>query len=80
MHIEELISKPSNKFVTVTLSYDEIRDIANGLYYASTKEPCDSPEQFKQAYVNAKFLFDMVKHGMIMPETTTLFGQSKQRR
>ncbi|MCI8409960.1 MAG: hypothetical protein HFJ09_11945 [Lachnospiraceae bacterium] len=62
MTIEELSSKTNNKYVTVTFTYDEIRDIANGLYYVSDSE-------FKSIKNKAKFLFDMVKCGMVRPKT-----------
>lgn len=55
MVIEECASRKGRCFATVTMTYDEIRDIANGLYYLS-KDKC-------------KVVFDMVKHGMIQPET-----------
>lgn len=35
MNIVNLNSEPNNKNVTVCLSYENIRDIANGLYEAS---------------------------------------------
>jgi len=35
MVIEECSSRKGRCFATVTMTYDEIRDIANGLYYLS---------------------------------------------
>ena len=35
MNIEELNTKMGLKTITVTFSYEEIRDLANGLYYLS---------------------------------------------
>lgn len=35
MHINELSTRPNCHYVDVTLGYDEVRDIANGLYYIS---------------------------------------------
>ena len=46
------------------MTYDNVRDIANGLYYASKND-----EKYKNIYAKTAFLFDMVKHGMIQPET-----------
>lgn len=39
MNIVHLNSEPNNKNVTVCLSYENIRDIANGLYEASKINP-----------------------------------------
>lgn len=33
MNIEELSSKTNNKTITVTFTYEEVRDMANGFYY-----------------------------------------------
>lgn len=49
---------------TITLTYDEIRDIANGLYYLSKDKP-----EYTGIKDKCKVVFDMVKHGMIQPET-----------
>lgn len=43
MQIVNLNSKPKNKNVTVCLSYENIRDIANGLYEASKVNPKYEP-------------------------------------
>ena len=43
MNIVNLNSEPNNKFVTVCLSYENIRDIANGLYEASKVNPKYEP-------------------------------------
>lgn len=39
MVIEECSSRKGRCFATITLTYDEIRDIANGLYYLSKDKP-----------------------------------------
>lgn len=39
MVIEECSSRKGRCFATVTMTYDEIRDIANGLYYLSKDKP-----------------------------------------
>lgn len=64
MNIQELSSKINNKYVTVTFTYEEVRDMANGLYYISKDKP-----EYKGIKDKCKFLFDMVKHGMVQPET-----------
>lgn len=43
MNIVNLNSEPNNKYVTVCLSYENIRDIANGLYEASKVNPKYEP-------------------------------------
>ena len=64
MHIEELSSKTNNKYVNVVLSYEECRDISNALYHMQKTD-----SKYKQIYGKCKFLFDMVKHGNIQPDT-----------
>lgn len=64
MVIEECSSRKGRCFATVTLTYDEIRDIANGLYYLSKDKP-----EYTEIKDKCKVVFDMVKHGMIQPET-----------
>ena len=62
----------SNSYLTVQLNYDEVRDIANTCYYATKFIPADQPKVMSTAVIAAnmtKFLFDMVKHGNIQPET-----------
>ena len=62
----------SNSYLTVQLSYDEVRDIANTCYYATEFIPAYQPKIKSNAVIAAnmtKFLFDMVKHGNIQPET-----------
>ena len=72
MVIEELCSKANYKRMTVSLSYDEVRDIANGLYWLGES---NSPEKEKYEEISkkCKFLFDMIKHGFIQPETISKF-------
>ena len=64
MVIEECSSRKGWCFTTITLTYDEIRDIANGLYYVSKDKP-----EYKGIKDKCKVVFDTVKHGMIQPET-----------
>ena len=62
----------SDSYLTVQLSYDEVRDIANTCYYATEFIPADQTKVKANAVIAAnmtKFLFDMVKHGNIQPET-----------
>lgn len=68
MYIEELHSKSNMKNVTVVLSYDEIRDITNGLFYA-TQSSEENKNKYTDIYCKSKVIFDMVKHGNIQPET-----------
>lgn len=64
MTIEELVSKRNNKYVTVTFTYEEVRDMANGLYHACKYKP-----EYKGIKDKCQFLFDMVKEGMIQQGT-----------
>ena len=62
----------NDSYLTVQLSYDEVRDIANTCYYATQFIPADQTKIKLNAVIAAnmtKFLFDMVKHGNIQPET-----------
>ena len=62
----------NNSYLTVQLSYDEVRDIANTCYYATQFIPENKVKTKSDAVTAAnmtKFLFDMVKHGNIQPET-----------
>lgn len=64
MNIVKLSSEPQIKHVVVGFSYEEIRDIANGLYEVSKTSP-----KYLSAYTKAKTLFDLVKEGNIQRET-----------
>lgn len=74
MTIEQLSSKENNKYVTVTMTYDEARDISNALYYLISRKECDLGK-YQLTYSKCKFVFDMVKHGMIQPETLNAFDK-----
>ena len=75
----------NDSYLTVQLSYDEVRDIANTCYYATEFIPADQTKVKANAVIAAnmtKFLFDMVKHGNIQPETirdiyTAKFDENK---
>lgn len=62
-----VINELKQKQITVTLDYNECRDISNGLYYATTHELKGA--EYQKIYSHCKFLFDMVKHGYIQPDT-----------
>ena len=69
MKIDELNSKPHQKSITVTMSYDDARDISNGLYYLVSGENPDDRSKYQPIYADCKMLFDMIKHGNVQPET-----------
>lgn len=69
MKIDELNSKPNQKSITVTMSYDEVRDISNGLYYLVSDKNPDDRSKYQSIYTDCKILFDMIKHGNVQPET-----------
>lgn len=70
MQIERLSSITGVKSASVFLNYDEVRDISNGLYYVTKTHP-----EYKEISAKCKVLFDMVKHGMIQPETIKKFTE-----
>lgn len=76
MHITNLTCETNNKYVTVVLGYNEVRDLANGLFWLS-KTDSDHIDYNKEDYIDITrkmaFLFDMVKHGMIQPHTAAKF-------
>lgn len=83
MNIENMISKPNLKSITVTLTYEETRDIANGLYWLNRiiNNPGDKSitkeiksDSYKEISAKTSFLFDMIKHGMVQPETIAKFS------
>lgn len=69
MTIRELNTNRPNPYVTVTLSYDEVRDICNGLYerceISDPKEYLQDSSKYRDVYKKAATLFDLVKHGKI---------------
>ena len=73
MIIKELNHKPELhiKNATVELTYDEVRDIANGFVYLCNlgdkdfKPSIAEMECFKQRKKTFNILFDLVKHGNI---------------
>lgn len=75
MNIQELSSEANNKYVTVTFTYEEVRDIANGLYHISKDKP-----EYKGIKDKCKFLFDMVKEGMIQSETVSSMSENMKER
>lgn len=68
MHILKLSSMTGNHYVEIHMNYDDIRNTANAMY-----------ELYKAGHGNYgelclewKKVFDMVKHGNVMPETMGL--------
>lgn len=62
----------SDSYLTVQLSYDEVRDIANTYYYTTEFIPENKVQAKSDAVIAAnitQFLFDMIKHSNIQPET-----------
>lgn len=85
MFIRNLQLEPAGSTVTITLNYDEVRILANGFYNL-----VEDNEKFAHLYeclemrAKTKFLFDMIKHGNIQPETISLYNrlieQKKQKK
>lgn len=56
--------------ITITFTYRDIRDISDACYQAHKSLPYTKENKpLHDAYINAKFAFDMIKHGKIQPET-----------
>ena len=67
MTIKELSSEKNNKSVTIHMDYEDVRDVANALYYlTSGKEP---DEDYSKIAAKFALLFDLVKFGMAQPHT-----------
>lgn len=73
MKIEELSSKTQNKYATVTLTYEEIHQMTDGLFHVLKTNP-----EYKEIQAKCKTLFDLVKHGAIMPETVDKLHSVKE--
>lgn len=70
MHIEELNSQKGMKSATVTLSYDEIRDISNGLSLLTSGNPNNEDASKYVSVANScRMIFDLVKHGTVTTDT-----------
>lgn len=72
MIINELSSTNIPRHVTVTLNYEETRDLANAMYTLSGFMKSD---EYKDIAAKAAFLFDMVKEGMIQPHSVEQFHE-----
>lgn len=82
MCIEELSSRSNLKSITVTLTYDEVRDIANGLYHLTADDKEQAENTKKRLYADyddiatrSGFLFDMIKYGNIQDHTVRKLHQ-----
>lgn len=64
MVIKEINAQSNFKSATVTLFYNELREIANGLYELSQME-FKRDLDFHKCHRNMSFLFNLVKHGTI---------------
>lgn len=51
MRIVGMSSEPNNQNITINFSYNEIRDITNGLYYAS-QEIRDNDRNYEYIYMH----------------------------
>lgn len=78
MFIRNLQIEPGGSTVTITANYDEIRILANGFYSlveADGKFPQSHKDEYVEMRAKTKFLFDMIKHGNIQPETIPLYNR-----
>lgn len=73
MKIEKLSSETGNKYAAVTLGYDDVRDIANGLYTAAKHD-----SRYKKIHSQMQQLFELVKTGVIFAAASEEKDEQKQ--
>lgn len=86
MTIKEINHKPelSIKNATVSLSYDEVRDIANAFVYLLHQgekdfKPSESElECFRKRKQDFNILFDIVKHGLVTQFTIDRYATPQE--
>lgn len=76
MFIRNLQIEPAGSTVTITLNYDEVKMLANGFYnLVEDNEKFTNSREYLEMRAKTKFLFDMIKHGNIQPETIPLYNR-----
>lgn len=77
MHIENLVNTGSVHSITITFNYNEVRDIANGLYLLVNLDDVPyNPDSYLEVAAKAAFMFDMIKHGMIQSNTVSKLSKT----
>ena len=75
MTIEKFSSESHNKYITVTFNYEEVRDLANGLYHLTEQVDKEEYKKFNDMSAKTHLLFDLVKHGNIQETTVKKFSR-----
>lgn len=75
MKIRELSGRKGNRHATVTLTYEEIRDMADGLCQICLDRP-----EYESVENKCRLLFEMVEHGKATPETIKRMGGTGQKK
>lgn len=66
MTIQRIDCESGYKNATITLGYEELRELANGLYELSRLDEERNPDFYK-IHRDMSFLFSIVKHGCLNP-------------
>lgn len=85
MTIEKLRTASSGmSSITVTLSYEECRDLATFTYWAKAcaeeKDKTKDMGYVKEIHAKVAFLFDMIKHGNIQPQTAKALVELNEKK
>ena len=75
MNIDKFSSESHNKYITVTLNYDEIRDLANALYMYTEQTNSEDSKKYLDIAAKMHLLFDLVKHGNIQDSTVKKYAR-----
>lgn len=82
MYVEKMqvSANLSDTNISVNLRYNDIRDICNACYKVHMQNMPIKKENkpLHEAYAKTKFLFDMVKHGYVQPETIEILNTLKE--
>ena len=80
MTIKELNTNRPNPFITVTLSYDEVRDMCNGLYERveinNYEEYLAKARDYLNIYKKSATLFELIKHGKITNHLISILNKT----
>lgn len=73
MRILNVSSESSYQRAVLELSYAEVRDLTNALYYVTEGLVCETPKKYDRIRADCALAFDLVKHGIIQPSTVGLY-------
>lgn len=78
MHIERLTTTQGLQSITLTMNYEEMHSITDGLYQLtkpSVRTTLPAGKDYTQIYTQCAIMFDMMKHGNIQPTTLKTMNQ-----